>query len=246
MSLIEEYKQQVEWRDWATAMAKCPITPGQRVLDLGCGIGDVSRELANRGAIITAVDVNPELLAVARSCAYANCTFIQQDATSLTLAGPFDGLWSSFVPAYFTNFNEVFARWTSHLTETAWVCLCEADDLLGHEPLSAKTRQMVKAFYKEALQANRYDFQMGRKLEAAVKRHGFSATTIPLKDKELSFDGPASMSVLQAWSNRLSRMGGLQSFLREEFNAFQEEFLGCLSSASHRSHCKVVCILGVR
>lgn len=246
MSLIEEYRNQFEWRGWDTVLAKCPLVPGQHILDLGCGIGDVSRELANRGAIVTGVDANAEFLAVGQRHGYSNCTFVQQDAASLALDRSFDGLWCSFLPAYFTNFDEVFARWTSYLTNTAWVCVTEMDDLLGHEPLTAKTRQVVEAFYNEAFQDKRYDFQMGRKIEAIVNRHGFSSTTLYLHDKELSFDGPAGEPVLQAWSNRLGRMGGLKSFLQGEFNAFQQEFLKCLSSATHRSLCKVVCTIGQR
>ncbi len=246
MSLAEEYKKQFEWRDWSTALSKCPITPGQYVLDLGCAIGDLSRELASRGAIVTGVDANAELLTVARNQSYPNCTFIEQDLTSLTLDRQFDGLWCSFAAAYFTNFDEVFAGWTNQLSDTAWICISEVDNLLGHEPLSPRSRQLVESFYDEALRSRRYDFTMGRRVEPIVKSHGFAVTTTYLTDKELSFNGPANTTVLQAWTNRFNRMGGLQSFLGAEFNAFREEFLECLASRNHRSLCKVICTIGKR
>lgn len=39
---------------------------GKRVLDAGCGVGQISAELARRGAQVTAVDLSPNLLEVAR------------------------------------------------------------------------------------------------------------------------------------------------------------------------------------
>ena len=51
-------------RDWA-ADAR-PFLPGdvsgQRVLDMGCGLGELSRVLAHRGASVTAVDLSAKML----------------------------------------------------------------------------------------------------------------------------------------------------------------------------------------
>ena len=247
MSLITEYRRQFAWRDWGRALSLCPIVPGQRVLDLGCGPGDVSRLLAKRGAVVTGVDNNPDLLEFARSEQSPGCTFIQQDLRSIDLgAEKFDGLWASFTPAYFCDFKKVFEKWTSLLNERAWVCLIEVDDLLGHEPLEAQTQELIVQFYRDALSGGRYDFNMGRKLRSNLESLGFNVITENLKDRELSFDGPASADVLEAWSDRFDRMGGLKTFLGSRFNSFRNGYLDCLASEIHRSTCKVVSCVGTR
>jgi 2-polyprenyl-3-methyl-5-hydroxy-6-metoxy-1,4-benzoquinol methylase len=43
------------------------LTPRMKVLELGCGIGHFTRELARSGADIFAIDVSPELLEIARA-----------------------------------------------------------------------------------------------------------------------------------------------------------------------------------
>lgn len=43
------------------------ITPGMNVLEIGCGTGYYTKELEKTGAKITAIDVSPDLLNVARS-----------------------------------------------------------------------------------------------------------------------------------------------------------------------------------
>jgi len=48
----------VEWLD---------AKPGESILDLGCGDGQLTERLAATGAIVTGVDVSPEMLAAARS-----------------------------------------------------------------------------------------------------------------------------------------------------------------------------------
>jgi ubiquinone/menaquinone biosynthesis C-methylase UbiE len=51
--------------DWLTALAG--ITPGARVIDLGCGTGIASRPWVARGARVVGIDGNPRMLAYARA-----------------------------------------------------------------------------------------------------------------------------------------------------------------------------------
>ncbi len=71
------------------------VSPGTRVLDVGCGIGRWSRLLASRGATVTGVDLSPTMIAEAerrtRACGLSNrCRFVVQDSAALQLDGSFD------------------------------------------------------------------------------------------------------------------------------------------------------------
>ena len=246
MALLDEYHRQFAWRDWERALAFCPVAPGDRVLDLGCGPGDLAAAFTRRGARVTGVDGNAELL----SAACTRCPeaiFERQDLTSLSLPlASYDGLWCSFTAAYFCDFERTLLHWLKFLKPEAWVALVEGDDLLGHEPLSREARKKVEAFYHEAREASRYNFRAGRELNGALERSGFQVQEIVLNDQELSFSGPATPAVLQAWTDRLGRMPGLTAFLQDQFGAFREEFLHALSADNHRSHCRVVCCVGTR
>jgi len=48
-----------------------PIKKGQKVLDIGCGTGNLTLRAAAKGATVKGIDVNPEMLAVARRRAEA-------------------------------------------------------------------------------------------------------------------------------------------------------------------------------
>lgn len=51
----------------AVVLRNARIGPGTRVLDLGCGQGDMTLELLRRGAAVTALDLAPAMLDVART-----------------------------------------------------------------------------------------------------------------------------------------------------------------------------------
>jgi trans-aconitate methyltransferase len=245
MSLVKEYHRQFPWRAWPQALALCPITRGQQVLDLGCGPGDLSAELAARGVAVTGIDRDPELLAAARTCA-PDVHFERQDLSELTLPTIFDGIWCSFTAAYFVALATTFARWCTFLKPSAWVCLIDVDDLLGHEPRSDAMRDTIERFYDEALEKRRYDFRVGRELASVLESQGFRVTTTELPDRELAFDGPASREVLNAWRARFARMEGLKSFLGKDFTDFTDSFARALESPQHRALCRVVCCVGRR
>lgn len=47
-------------------VARCGLGPETRVLEIGCGTGQATRELLDRGAVVTAVELGPSLAALAR------------------------------------------------------------------------------------------------------------------------------------------------------------------------------------
>lgn len=246
MTLVQEYKKQFAWRDWKKVLSKCPIVPGQRLLDLGCGPGDISAELSARGARVTGIDADNDLLAEARRQCPSGL-FENQDLNNLQLReDSFDGLWSSFAAAYFIDFESVLSRWLEFLTNDAWICIVEIDDLLGHEPLSLEIRTLIEAFYADAFDGERYDFKAGRKIRPVLESAGFKVEEFELADKELSFEGAAGEEILQAWRDRFNRMGGLRAFLAEKYAHFVEEFIDCISSPNHHARCKVAACVGTR
>jgi len=60
------------------------VRPGHRVLELGCGTGQVTAHLVAAGAQVTAVDALPEMLDAARRRA-PQATFVEGDVTTIDL-----------------------------------------------------------------------------------------------------------------------------------------------------------------
>lgn len=69
------------------------LQPGDSILDVGCGTGRHSIELAKRGYAVTGIDLSSEMLAKAADTAKAasvNVDWIHADATRFTLPGRYD------------------------------------------------------------------------------------------------------------------------------------------------------------
>jgi len=245
MSLADDYRRQYAWRDWKRVFDALPVLTGQRVLDLGCAIGDQAAELAARGARVVAIDTNEELLAVARARGETRVEFRSGDlAAPLALGGGFDGLWCSFGTAYFCALAPHLAAWTRELRPGAWVVLTEIDDLFGHAPLASRTRELLEQYAREALAAGRYDFHMGRKLATHARAAGLEVVReLALDDAEFSCDGPVRPDVIDAWRARFERMTLLRALCGAEFDAVRDDFLGCLARREHRSSARVICLL---
>src|SRR5436190_11355886 len=81
-------------------IARTEIKPGTRVLDVACGTGNLAIPAARAGAVVTGVDIAPNLLEQARQRAAAEslaATFDEGDAEQLPYAdGQFDIVTSMF------------------------------------------------------------------------------------------------------------------------------------------------------
>lgn len=63
------------------------IKPEMRVLELGCGTGYFTKELAKTGAAITSIDISPDLLTIAQDkIKEANVTFVIENAYQMNFS----------------------------------------------------------------------------------------------------------------------------------------------------------------
>jgi trans-aconitate methyltransferase len=70
--------------------------PGERILDLGCGTGPLTRAIADAGADVLGVDASPAMIEKARA-SYPNVRFEVADATTMAFDRPFDAIFSNAV-----------------------------------------------------------------------------------------------------------------------------------------------------
>jgi trans-aconitate methyltransferase len=76
--------------------------PGEQILDLGCGDGALTQQLAATGAIVTGVDASSTMLAAARQ---RNLHVEQHDATALPYNHRFDAVFSNAALHWITGIS---------------------------------------------------------------------------------------------------------------------------------------------
>lgn len=94
--------------DLAFSMLK--LEPGMKVLDVGCGTGIFSMKLAEKGCIVTGIDVSEGMLAVAREKAAEKklpIAYLQMNATELAFD---DGAFNAVLAMAAVEFIEDTAR----------------------------------------------------------------------------------------------------------------------------------------
>lgn len=68
--------------------------PGEHILDLGCGPGQLTQRIADHGASVVGLDAAPEMIGQARQN-FPNLRFVLQDAANMTLDDEFDAIFSN-------------------------------------------------------------------------------------------------------------------------------------------------------
>lgn len=72
------------------------VEPGMIVLDLGCGSGKLTRQLADRGAAVIGMDASEDMLRIAGKT-YPELCFVRGDAAHFSLKEPVDAIFSNAV-----------------------------------------------------------------------------------------------------------------------------------------------------
>jgi SAM-dependent methyltransferase len=194
------------------AMDALDPQPGQTIVDIGCGAGQTTQQLANRvGSLgrVIGVDIAPRVLDVARSrtATLAQVQLIQADAATLALPDEMaDGVYSRFgVMALddpvvaFANFCRMTRR-GGRLAFVCWRSLEENE--LDLVPLQAAGLDIE-------IDKTPYKFERRDYLLDLLQSAGFAQIKIE------AFDARVSSGNLDAMMAVLTKVGALGKLLRE-------------------------------
>jgi len=194
------------------AMDALDPQPGQTIVDIGCGAGQTTQQLANRvGSLgrVIGVDIAPRVLDVARSrtATLAQVQLIQADAATLALPDEMaDGVYSRFgVMALddpvvaFANFRRMTRR-GGRLAFVCWRSLEENELDLVRLQAAGLDIEIDKTPYK---------FERRDYLLDLLQSAGFAQIKIE------AFDARVSSGNLDAMMAVLTKVGALGKLLRE-------------------------------
>jgi len=95
-------KHSFVWRYGASLLELLAAQPGERILDLGCGTGQLTAEIARCGADVVGLDNSADMLADARKN-FPDLAFVLGDASAFDFPAPFDAVFSNAVLHWVKN-----------------------------------------------------------------------------------------------------------------------------------------------
>ncbi len=103
---LYEDKHSFVWKHGASLVELLAPQAGERVLDLGCGTGHLTAQIAAAGADVVGIDSSPDMIDQARR-KYPQLRFAIADAQALSFQEEFDAVFSNAVLHWVTEAGEV-------------------------------------------------------------------------------------------------------------------------------------------
>ena len=175
------------------AMAVLVPQPGERVIDIGCGCGDTTLDLARAvgpAGQVLGVDVSAPMLAVARDrAAEAGLTqagFQQADVAALRVEAPFDAAFSRFGVMFFADPLAAFVtigaglRPGGRLVFVCWRAAAENPWMMV--PLQAAAHVLPEAAPGDPLAPGPFAFADAARVRGILRGAGFRNVTVEAFD----------------------------------------------------------------
>jgi trans-aconitate 2-methyltransferase len=207
------------WRHGAALLDLLRPQAGERILDLGCGTGHLTAQLAATGAEVVGLDHSPAMVEQARQ-SYPQLRFEVGDARAFTTAAPFDAVFSNAVLHWVREPEAVIAcvrralkpggRFVAELGGKGNV------DRLG-AALAAAARRLGQAPF-----ASPWYFPSVGDYATLLERGGLEVTFATLFDRPTPLEGPAG---LRDWVRMFAGdfLQGIAPERREELLRLVEE-----------------------
>ncbi|MBI3198355.1 MAG: class I SAM-dependent methyltransferase [Rhodospirillales bacterium] len=186
------------------ALAAANAQPGEKVIDIGCGLGGTTRTLAEAvglGGHVLGVDISEQLVASARAHRVPNATFVAGNAATHPFeAASYDLVFSRFGVMFFGDPVAAFKNFQQALKPTGrlvFVCWrTTQENPWGLVPVRAAAPFLPPLPRPGPEDPGQYAFGDRARVERILKEAGFSALSFEPLD-QLVFMGKSIADILE-------------------------------------------------
>ena len=215
-------KHSFVWKLAAGLLDLLAAQPGERILDVGCGTGHLTAQIAQAGALVTGIDRSPDMIRQAAE-KYPDLRFQVMDAREITFPKPtlFDAVFSNATLHWITEPERVIAGIARSLRPGGRFVAEFGGKGNTAQFLSSASRAWVRLELPGTM-SHPWFYPTVAEYAGLLEQHGLEMTNATLFDRPTPLeDGELG---LRNWMQMFgsSFLGGLSDSQREQFIATVE------------------------
>lgn len=179
------------WKFGASLVELLAPQAGETIVDLGCGTGHLTAEIARAGATVVGLDASPEMIAEARRT-YHDVPFEVADVREFTVPEPVDALFSNAVLHWVRPPEAAIRRFRAALKPGGRFVA----EFGGHgnvQTIVETLRTALAEFNVDPQLIPHWYYPSIAEYTALLERAGFEPTFAQLFDRPTALDGPQGL-----------------------------------------------------
>jgi len=177
------------WRFGASLLETLKPQAGERILDVGCGTGQLTAEIARSGAAVVGLDKSGEMLVEARKN-YPDLQFVLGDAAGFQFPEPFDAVFSN-AALHWVKDAEGAVKSIATALRPGGRFVAEFG---GHGNIASVQAALRAVFGPTADQRSPWYYPSIGEYAPLLERHGFELRDASLFDRPTPLEGEDGMA----------------------------------------------------
>jgi len=186
---LYEARHNFVWRMGEDVVELLAPRGGERILDLGCGPGQLTHKISESGADVVGLDSSPSMIGQARQN-FPNLRFVLQDAASLTFDNEFDAVFSNAALHWMLDPAAV-VRGVAKALKPGGRFVAEMGGKGNIQTIVSAIHEVVSQYHP--LPASRQYYPSVSEYTGILEAHGLEVRMAQLFDRPTPLEGEAGM-----------------------------------------------------
>ncbi|MFC5702992.1 class I SAM-dependent methyltransferase [Cohnella faecalis] len=166
--------------------------PGERIVDFGCGTGELAARIAESGVDVEGVDISPEMIERAKE-KFPHIAFTQANVTTWRPGRKFDAVFSNAALHWMKEAEET-VRTIGDCLEAGGRFVAEFGGVGNVASIIEATKQVVEADTRSDAFVMPWYFPTVGEYAGLLERHGFEVRIAMLIDRPTRLNGEEGMA----------------------------------------------------
>lgn len=188
---LYEARHSFVWQFGQDLIALLDPKPGERILDLGCGPGQLTAKIAEAGATVTGLDASPTMIGQARQN-FPHISFVLEDAATMGFEQEFDAVFSNAALHWMLDREGVAAR-VARALKSDGRFVAELGGRGNIRNIECAVEAVARRYLGDAVPPRRTYYPALGEYAAFLEKHGLEVRNALLFDRPTPLEGEAGM-----------------------------------------------------